>query len=75
MTSRSPGRPGFDGLGADFPDGESGLAGLVADGRAMRTRTVLELPSEAVPVPPVPPSVGVPDSAAALLAELGAYGS
>jgi hypothetical protein len=74
MTSRSSGRPGFDGLGADFPDGESGLAGLVADGRAMRTRTVLELPSESLPVPSGP-GVGVPDSAAALLAELGAYGS
>ncbi len=75
MSNGSPARPPFDGLGADFPAGDSGLPGLVADGRAMRLRTVLDLPAE--PSHPAPPAtdVRVPDSTVDLLAELGGYGA
>ena len=75
MSNGSPVRPPFDGLGADFPDGESGLPGLVADGRAIPMRTVLDLPAEPAHAAPSSTGVRVPDSAADLLAEMGGYGA
>lgn len=64
-------------LGSSFDGGPGGFDGMVADGRAMRVRAVLELPGmnghggpeRALPV------VEISDGTAAIVAGLASYGS